>query len=138
MSFSILLKLTNLSIIQAKVFFISFISIVGFGWMNYVYSKINLKLNKDDLSKWAREVKKRDKKCFCGSTKKLEAHHLFDKSSFPFLAFTKANGVAMCKKHHRDFHKNYMGGYQKTTTPLNYILYKLKVKLRLWRAKKWQ
>lgn len=118
------------STIKLKLSFVSSVLVFGLGYMNYIYSKINLKLNKDDLQSWAREVKKRDKVCqICGTSKNLEAHHKWDKSSFPFLAFATFNGVALCKKHHKGFHK-WRGGYHKITTPFHLWIYKILVKLK--------
>ena len=40
----------------------------------------------------------------CGSTKKLEAHHILEKSKFPHLIHDINNGKCLCMKCHRKLH----------------------------------
>ena len=57
------------------------------------------------LHSWAQVIKKRDKKCVvCGSKKKLEAHHILQRSLYPKLSFNINNGVMLCYLHHREIH----------------------------------
>ena len=69
--------------------------------------------NKEEKS-WVRKVKKRDKFCvICGEDKYLEAHHLDSFDINKNKRYVINNGVALCKKHHVQFHKEY--GYGKNT-----------------------
>lgn len=62
------------------------------------------------LSAWAVQVKQRDQCCqVCGSTKKLEAHHVLPKNQFPELALELSNGITLCKFHHAEHHM--LNGY---------------------------
>ncbi len=36
----------------------------------------------------------------CGTRKQLEAHHIFPKAAYPFLALDTSNGICLCKKCH--------------------------------------
>lgn len=52
---------------------------------------------------WADSVKARDSKCVvCGSTHKLEAHHIVPKLQNPSLARDLDNGISLCAKCHRE------------------------------------
>lgn len=64
---------------------------------------------------WRRAVLKRDgNKCKnCGSTKKLEAHHIIPLSFLPSAMLIESNGVTLCKKCH---YKTDGYGGRKTTT----------------------
>lgn len=54
---------------------------------------------------WSKEVKNRDKKCIiCGSTDRLEAHHIIYKKYKPQLSLNVTNGITLCKKHHDETH----------------------------------
>lgn len=54
---------------------------------------------------WSTRVKKRDRCCVvCGKTEGLQAHHLFCRQKFSLLKGRIANGVALCEKHHKQFH----------------------------------
>jgi len=64
--------------------------------------------------RWVRAVKKRDKFCFiCGGDKELKAHHLESFDIHPELRYDLKNGIVLCSKHHKEFHKKY--GYGKNT-----------------------
>lgn len=58
------------------------------------------------VSKWARMVKDiAGNKCvICGSTKKLESHHVMPKSLHPELANDLNNGLCLCHQCHFFYH----------------------------------
>lgn len=54
---------------------------------------------------WSKAVKNRDKACvICGSTDRLEAHHIIYKKYNPQLSLNVNNGITLCKKHHDETH----------------------------------
>lgn len=54
------------------------------------------------LARWTRQVVKRDGKCMtCGSTERLEAHHILAKSKWPQFATKTMNGITLCYDCHR-------------------------------------
>jgi hypothetical protein len=58
------------------------------------------------LGAWRKAVKARDGACIdCGSTERLEAHHLVLKSKFPEVATELWNGITLCRKCHIAEHK---------------------------------
>ena len=61
---------------------------------------------------WRTKVYKRDKyKCVkCGSTKKLEAHHLKSWNCNEEDRYNVSNGVTLCKTEHEEFHSKYGKG----------------------------
>jgi len=72
----------------------------------------NPRKNKEEKV-WVRAVKKRDKFCVICGIKKIESHHLNGFDKFPKERYDVKNGVALCEKHHKEFHKKY--GYGKNT-----------------------
>jgi len=56
---------------------------------------------------WAKRVKERDnRRCvYCGSNKKLHAHHILAKSKHPEWALFVNNGITLCNKCHIEEHK---------------------------------
>ena len=57
------------------------------------------------LQSWGEVIKKRDKKCvICGSTDRLNAHHLIHKKTNPELSLNINNGVTLCELHHYEVH----------------------------------
>jgi len=70
--------------------------------------KVKEKLDMDKLSQWSKTVRGRDKKCVvCGSTEKLEAHHLFSKNVYKDIAYQVSNGISCCNFCHTKFHQEY-------------------------------
>ena len=70
----------------------------------FVYSKRGKRI----LAFWSKIIRKRDGKCLkCGSTIKLEAHHIKQKNSYPQLAFKIWNGGTLCDTCHLKFHSMY-------------------------------
>ena len=59
-----------------------------------------------------------------GKAGKLHSHHLNDWHSHKDLRYDVSNGVCLCTKCHKEFHINYMGGYDKSTTEQDYIEFK--------------
>lgn len=58
------------------------------------------------LRKWCKSIKERDGACIdCGSTERLEAHHLVAKAKFPEVATELWNGITLCHKCHKAEHK---------------------------------
>lgn len=69
------------------------------------------KMNKQnifsDLYFWAREVRMLfDYKCaYCGTSRKLSAHHIFYKSKYPGLKYNISNSILLCQKCHDELHQ---------------------------------
>ena len=58
---------------------------------------------------WRTEVLKRDNhtcQC-CGDTTKLVVHHIYDYKNYPKLRTNIENGITLCEKCHKDFHKEF-------------------------------
>jgi len=55
---------------------------------------------------WRKEVYQRDGyKClWCGSKKKLQAHHIKLWAHYPQLRYVLSNGITLCKYHHSLIH----------------------------------
>ena len=76
------------------------------------------KFNAYQLRKWSVLVRFRDRTCqVCGSRESLQAHHIFDKSYHPELAYELSNGIALCGNDektgnhcHSFYHNAFMGG----------------------------
>jgi len=84
------------------------------------------------LRKWSKAIIKRDKKCVvCGSRKRLEAHHLFDKNTYPHKALDINNGVTLCKKCHTEFHR-FNGGFRKSCTYADFRRFMNRKKKNYW------
>ena len=87
------------------------------------------RFNRYKLRKWAVKVKWRDRRCqVCGSRERLQAHHIFDKTYHPKLAYDLANGIALCGSNkktgnscHSTFHNQYMGGTRRKCTQRDWI-----------------
>lgn len=57
---------------------------------------------------WSMKIRKRDKVCQkCESNEKLNAHHIFNYDSYPEKALDLDNGITLCEKCHKKFHKLY-------------------------------
>ena len=76
------------------------------------------------LISWAKRVKAIGYCDICKETSNLTAHHLYDKSTHPSLAFIDDNGVCLCLTCHNGFHKLYTS--KANTTPSMYNKYKIK------------
>lgn len=77
---------------------------------------------------WSLGVRKRDKFCaVCGSNKRLIAHHLNSYADNEDIRFDLENGIALCRECHKDFHCNFMGGYQIACNEQDFELYLLQV-----------
>ena len=61
---------------------------------------------KVSAAKWSKLVRERDgNRCaVCGSTEKIEAHHIEGKAEAPGKARDIRNGIALCRKCHRAAH----------------------------------
>jgi len=58
------------------------------------------------LNKWSLDIKYKDNWICqsCGSTKELNAHHIFHKAKYPNLSLNLNNGITLCYKCHRETH----------------------------------
>lgn len=58
------------------------------------------------LHSWNKTIRKLlGGKCLvCGSTFKVNIHHLFHKAKYPKLSLNINNGIPLCKIHHREAH----------------------------------
>ena len=57
------------------------------------------------LSAWSKVIRDRDTVCvICGSTDRLNAHHLIHRSIEPKLSFNINNGILLCQLHHYEVH----------------------------------
>ena len=87
---------------------------------------LNDKFNSVKSLTFSNDVKKIfNNKCdICDSSDVLETHHLFSKKLYPYLAFNLDNGVCLCSKCHKNFHREYDD--VKKITPFNYTKFKIK------------
>jgi 5-methylcytosine-specific restriction endonuclease McrA len=72
------------------------------------YLKLNL-INKNisqrTLKAWSTQVRARDCSClYCGSTKRLHAHHILSKVKHPEWALFLDNGITLCEVCHIQEH----------------------------------
>lgn len=79
-------------------------------------------LSKSKLSKWGKEVRKIGKCDICSSKDNLTAHHKWPKAIHPSLAYQVENGVCLCDKCHKAFHKKFSYLFQ--VSPNMYINFK--------------
>ena len=58
-----------------------------------------------------KKVSIRDKcSCFiCCRGKKLQVHHICDKTNYPLLIFVESNLITLCRERHGNFHYKFMG-----------------------------
>lgn len=65
--------------------------------------------NAVEVRKFRSAVFDRDGKfCMCcGSQERVVVHHLLSYKKFPELRFDPNNGIPVCHKHHKDFHRLY-------------------------------
>jgi hypothetical protein len=58
------------------------------------------------LGVWSYAVKKiHGNSCvICGSTNKINSHHILYKSKYPKLSLNTNNGIVLCKTHHNEVH----------------------------------
>jgi hypothetical protein len=58
--------------------------------------------HKKNLIAWSKKIKERDEyRCvICGSTKKLNSHHILSKFSYKEYSLKLDNGVTLCVVHH--------------------------------------
>lgn len=61
--------------------------------------------NTASYREWKKAVLKRDGVCqYCGSSYRLEAHHIKPFADFPEFRFDVDNGIALCRSCHRHLH----------------------------------
>lgn len=65
--------------------------------------KLLSQLRRKCLKIWSDKVKERDgRKCvFCGSTEKVNAHHIESFKNCKPLRYELRNGISLCPKHHK-------------------------------------
>jgi len=85
--------------------------------------RIYLRGISDKLQVWAYHVKKGKRCNVCGSKKNLQAHHLYSKFYYPWLALLLSNGVPLCNKCHSGFH-SWNGGFRVKATRYLYNKWK--------------
>jgi len=72
------------------------------------YLKLNLansKLTKRTLRAWSAQIRERDTAClYCGSTNKLQAHHILSKVKHPEFSLFLNNGITLCEACHFQEH----------------------------------
>ncbi len=72
------------------------------------YLKLNLankNISKRTLNAWSIQIRARDTAClYCGSTSKLQAHHILSKSKHPDWALFLNNGITLCESCHTQEH----------------------------------
>lgn len=63
---------------------------------------------------WSDKVKKRDgNRCvLCGSSEKLQAHHVKPTFLYPECSADIENGVTLCKSCHQTIHSGHFAGYK--------------------------
>lgn len=84
------------------------------------------RFSKYKLRKWSVKVRWRDRVCqVCGTRKRLEAHHLNDKSYHPKQAYHLKNGITLCKPCHVFFHTKVMGSFRKKCTTKDFSKFEL-------------
>lgn len=65
----------------------------------------NKHISQRTLRAWSLQVRARDTAClYCGSNKKLHAHHILSKAKHPDHALFLANGITLCKDCHIQEH----------------------------------
>ena len=75
--------------------------------------------NSKEYLKYKDKVKLRDKFCqCCGSKEDLEVHHPFPYYEYENLRADIKNGVVLCKKCHKEYHKKY--GRKRNNNPITF------------------
>ena len=75
--------------------------------------------NSKEYVKYKNKVKLRDRFCqCCGSKEDLEVHHPFAYHEYESLRADVKNGVVLCKKCHKEYHKQY--GRKKNNNPITF------------------
>lgn len=75
-----------------------------------------------EVRQWRRSVFERDQYtcAVCGVRgREMNAHHLNSWAEFPEQRFDVANGVTLCRPHHKEFH-DHMGGERRPCTADDY------------------
>lgn len=59
------------------------------------------------LRLWSRFIKARDQNsCLsCGSSERIQAHHIIRRTLYPWGAFETGNGITLCLECHKEIHK---------------------------------
>ena len=59
------------------------------------------------LMSWTKTIRKlHGEHCvICGSTDRLNSHHIFQKASYPELSLNINNGIPLCHEHHWELHR---------------------------------
>lgn len=72
-------------------------------------NKYTLDRSTSQTKTWRRKIYMRDEyKCrCCGSTHRINAHHIYTYHDNQDIAFEIDNGITLCKKCHIEFHKQY-------------------------------
>lgn len=70
---------------------------------------VNKHQRPSEIHKWRRHILKRDdNKCMrCGSTERLEAHHIYGYKENEDYRFDVNNGITLCHECHKEYHSRY-------------------------------
>jgi hypothetical protein len=78
------------------------------GWAKWFITDL-LNLKRKALIEWREKIlKKYNYTCLkCKTKKNLEVHHVYNVKDYPELMENLKNGIVLCKKCHKEFHKVY-------------------------------
>lgn len=95
-----------------------------YGEKNPAYSNSEFKYsNNSELKKWRKRIKDiYNNECFvCNGIECLEAHHIYSIKNNTDFIYELDNGVLLCRKCHKDFHKQYGYGDNTFLQFVNYV-----------------
>ena len=69
--------------------------------------KLEKLYKESDMYFWAKEVRMAyNYRCvYCGTNRRLSAHHIFLKALYPGLKYNLSNGILLCNRCHVEIHK---------------------------------
>jgi hypothetical protein len=81
--------------------------------------------NSSLMQEWKREVKEIfGNRCFfCGSNESVEAHHVESFKDNKHLRYDTQNGVCLCRKHHFQYHLDFLGSFKIPATKQSFTRY---------------
>lgn len=79
-----------------------------YNYLPYYYISKKSRSRDTGTAKWRNDVIKRDGACIkCGSTHRLEAHHINSYKDYPHFRLDVSNGATLCHECHKKFHSKY-------------------------------